>query len=199
MILFINNYNLLNFVMKKIFLVAVLAIASVSFMNAQENGGVKGTYNEVKSQIQGGGPRAICGNLGGWVGFSYQHGLSNGNMIDLAASVMPFNELSIGVQACYDWVNPFNTQIPWDKKGEWNWAMGVGLGGGIFLPEGGIGGHVGVAGHIGVAYDFWFPLELSIDWRPEIGVSLTTANSVTNAGFYVPGLLGLTLGVRYLF
>ena len=109
--------------MKKVFLVAILAIASVSFMNAQNE--VKDTYNEVKSQVQGGGPRAIGGNLGGHVGFSYQHGLSNGNMIDVAASFTPFGWLGVSAQVCYDWLNPFNTQIPWDKKGEWNWAMGV--------------------------------------------------------------------------
>ena len=185
--------------MKKIFLVAVLAIASVSFMNAQENGGVKGTYNEVKSQIQGGGPRAIGGNLGGWVGFSYQHGLSNGNMIDLAASAWPIGTIGISVQGTYDWINPFNTQIPWDKKGEWNWAMGVGLGGGVFFGQDLFGGHVGAAGHIGIAYDFWFPLELSIDWRPEIGPAIMTSSGNTNVLFYTPGLIGCTLGVRYLF
>ena len=45
-------------------------------------------------------------------------------MIDLAASFTPWGAFGVSVQATYDWVNPFNTQIPWDKKGEWNWAMG---------------------------------------------------------------------------
>ena len=185
--------------MKKFFLVAVLAIASVSFMNAQENGGVKGTYNEVKSQIQASGPRAIGANLGGWLGFSYQHGLANGNMIDLAASVWPIGSLGVSVQGTYDWVNPFNTQIPWNEKGEWNWAMGVGLGGGIIAGKDLFGGHVGVAGHIGVAYDFWFPMELSLDWRPEIGAQLMTSNNGVTPGFWMGGLYGITLGIRYLF
>lgn len=185
--------------MKKFLLVAVLALACVSFMNAQNKVDVKGTYNEVKSQIQGGGPRAIGANLGGFVGFSYQHGLSNGNMIDLAASFVPFGAFGVSVQATYDWVNPFNTQIPWSQKGEWNWAMGCGLAGGVFFPGNGIGGHVGAAGHVGVAYDFWFPLELSIDWRPEIGPAIITSSGSTGVGFYTPGLIGCTLGVRYLF
>lgn len=168
--------------MKKVFLVVVLAIASVPFMSAQDNKA-----------------RAIGANLGGFIGFSYQHGLSNGNMIDLAASFVPYG-LGIGVQACYDWVNPFNTQIPWNEKGEWNWAMGVGLGGGLAFPGHGIiGGHIGAAGHIGVAYDFWFPLELSIDWRPEIGPAFAAAFGTSAVGFYTPGLTGITLGVRYLF
>ncbi len=185
--------------MKKFFLVAVLAIASVSFMNAQDKVNVEGTYNEVKSQIKTGGPRAIGGNLGGWVGFSYQHGLGNGNMVDLAASVWPIGAIGVSIQGTYDWVNPFNTQIPWNEKGEWNWAMGVGLGGGVIIGEGLFGGHVGVAGHIGVAYDFWFPLELSIDWRPEIGPSIVTSSGTTAVGFNTSGLYGVTLGVRYLF
>lgn len=32
------------------------------------------------------------------------------------------------------------------------------------------GWYVGAAGHIGIEYDFWFPFQLSLDWRPNIGV-----------------------------
>ena len=66
----------------------------------------------------------------------------------------------------------------------------------------GVGGHeipgtwyAGVAGHIGIEYDFWFPFQLSLDWRPSIGVA-----GNNGIGFNIPGLWGgLQLGVRYKF
>lgn len=204
--------------MKKIFLLAVVAMLSAAYVNAADKKlDVKGTYNEVKDQIMGGGPRSIGANLGYNLGFSYQHGLKNGNMIDCGANVEIIGGLGVGLFATYDWVNPFNTQIPWNNKGSWNWAMGVGAAGGVNFAGSNanygagtsyIGGHVGAAGFVGVAYDFWFPLELSIDWRPEVGVYMGTTttkyadgtkHSSTAASFYGGGLLGFSLGVRYLF
>lgn len=185
--------------MKKFFLVAIMAVTCSAMLNAQANKAQEG-WNELKSEVKASAPRAIGANLGGFVGFSYQQSLRSGaNMLDLAASFVPFGALGVSVQGTYDWINPFNTSIPWDKKGEWNWAMGVGLGGGIAFAENFFGGHVGVAGHVGIAYDFWFPLELSIDWRPEIGPSMYTQEGKLHAGFNVGGLYGCTLGVRYLF
>lgn len=185
--------------MKKVFFIAVMAVAYTAMMSAQDNQ-VKKSWNELKSEVKTSTPRAIGANLGGFVGFSYQQSLKSGaNMLDLAASFVPLGSLGVAVQGTYDWINPFNTSIPWDKKGEWNWAMGVGLGGGVVFAENLFGGHVGVAGHVGIAYDFWFPLELSIDWRPEIGPSMYTQDGKFNAGFYLGGLCGCTLGVRYLF
>lgn len=185
--------------MKKV-LLAILALASVSLMNAQDKVDVKGTYNEVKSQIKAGGPRAIGANLGGWVGFSYQHGLKEGaNMIDLAASFWPIGNFGVTAQCTYDWINPFNTTIPWDKRGDWRWAMGLGLGGGVGFGKNYFAGHVGAAGHIGIAYDFWFPMELSLDWRPVIGAKLVTSDNGITPGFWTEGLYGVSLGIRYLF
>ena len=56
--------------------------------------------------------------------------------------------------------------------------------------------YAGVAGHIGIEYDFWFPFQLSLDWRPSLGVGTNGGN----LGFNVPGLWGgIQLGVRYKF
>ena len=136
-------------------------------------------------------PRAIGVNVGYGIDISYQHNLGPKNMIDLSVSIPAFS--GVGAAATYDWINPFNTAIPWEHKGEWNWAMGVGGAAGfLFYP----GWYAGVAGHIGVAYDFWFPLELSCDWRPVIGgCGLKDYGN----GFYAGGLYGLSIGVRYRF
>ncbi|MCQ2369016.1 MAG: hypothetical protein MJ007_00875 [Paludibacteraceae bacterium] len=83
----------------------------------------------------------------------------------------------IGVEAAatYDWINPGGVRFPWSHKGSWNWYVGVGADVAymhIINVGGGKGSHwgsVGVAGRIGVEYNFWFPLQLSFDYRPVIG------------------------------
>ena len=168
--------------MKKILLIAIMAITSVAYAAAQ--------------------PRAIGANLGGNIGFSYQHGFGEANMLDVAV----YTPISVGRAAVwglsgivtYDWIDPFNAPVPWNDKGEWHWYMGVGGAGGYFF--GTQSGYVGVAGHIGLEYDFWFPFQLSIDWRPVIGVGLVGGNGGLGVGFNTGGLYeGLTIGVRYKF
>ena len=155
-------------------------------------------------------PRAIGLNLGYGVDLSYQHSLGETNMIDLSVNIPAF--AGIGATATYDWVNPFGTAIPWNNKGEWNWNLGVGAGLGVYNPfrtnsvlnehgeldkvwAGKI--YVGAVGHVGVEYNFWFPLQLSVDYRPNIGVAIAADGG---AMFNGVGLFsGITLGVRYLF
>ena len=158
--------------MKKYLLIAVLAVASLA------------AYAQ---------PRAIGGRLGYGAEVSYQHGFGESNMLEVEVGVPGFYGLEA---ACtYDWIDPFNAPVPWDNKGEWHWYMGVGGAGGAFF--GANAGYVGVAGHIGIEYDFWFPFQLSLDWRPTIGVSNYGRDKV---GFGVEGLYsGISLGIRYKF
>ena len=169
-----TNYSLLILsIMKKLLLVAILAVAGVAAAVAQ--------------------PRAIGGNVGYGIEASYQHGLGEANMIDLALSLPGFD--GIGVSATYDWINPFGTAIPWNFKGDWNWYMGVGAGGGMYDFSDPIW-FVGAVGHVGVEYNFWFPLQLSVDWRPNVGVAGYHNTVIFNGtGLYA----GVTIGVRYRF
>ncbi|MGN0191191.1 MAG: hypothetical protein ACI39U_06000 [Candidatus Cryptobacteroides sp.] len=141
-------------------------------------------------------PRTIGVNLGYGVDLSYQHTLSRNNMLDLNISLPCF--LGIGAEATYDWLNPFNTKIPWKYKGRWDWEMGAGAGAGVYFPPF-LCGYAGAAGHIGVSYDFWFPLQLSLDWRPVLGVEFGERGDNAPVGFYSRGFYGITLGVRYRF
>ncbi|MBQ5388998.1 MAG: hypothetical protein IIU55_07980 [Paludibacteraceae bacterium] len=176
--------------MKKVILVAILAVAGFVAVVAQ--------------------PRAIGVNLGYGVDVSYQHSIGESNMIDLSVNIPAFN--GIGVTATYDWINPFNTAIPWNEKGEWNWSLGVGAGVGVYNPFRTLSAvneqgelvkewagkiYAGAVGHVGVEYNFWFPLQLSVDYRPNIGVAIAS-----DGGFMFNGIglfSGITLGVRYLF
>lgn len=178
--------------MKKFLMIALLAIASVGFAAAQ--------------------PRAIGGNLGYSAGFSYQHGFGESNMLDIAVSVPFLDGFGIGGHVSYDWIDPFGATFDsvWSHKGMWHWCMGVGGAGGAYnfgyswygYAYGTPHWYAGVAGHFGVAYDFWFPLELSIDWRPTFGVDNHhwDAYGDDHLGFNVGGLYaGISLGVRYKF
>ena len=138
-------------------------------------------------------PRAIGLNIGYGLDVSYQHSLGEKNMIDLAVNIPEFH--GIGATATYDWINPFNTAIPWNEKGTWNWSLGVGAGAGIYGFKQPFW-YVGVVGHVGVEYNFWFPLQLSVDWRPNIGVAGYHNTVIFNGtGLYA----GVTIGVRYRF
>lgn len=164
--------------MKKILFIAVLAMASVM------------AYAQ---------PRAVGVNLGSGLGFSYQHGFGEANMLDVAVSVPVLGGWGIGGKVTYDWIDPFGATVPWNEKGEWHWYMGVGGSGGIYsftAPD----WYVGAAGHFGIEYDFWFPLQLSLDWRPTIGVVGYHGDKGGGFGFNLLGLYdGITLGVRYKF
>ena len=93
--------------------------------------------------------------------------------------------------ATYDWIFPINS---WQEQGSWNWYAGVGAGLGMYGFND-ITGFVGVAGRIGVEYNFWFPMNISLDWRPVIGPHFNSAG----AGFNTLGIGGIALSVRYLF
>lgn len=166
--------------MKKIFMLALVAMAGVAFAVAQ--------------------PRAIGANLGGNMGFSYQHTLG-ANMIDLTLGFPFAHDWDFGFRATctYDWIDPFNATVPWNEKGEWHWYMGVGAGAGFYginvSGENFLAATVGAVGHFGIEYDFWFPLQLSLDYRPSIGVAVNK----NDCKFDEWGFYGISLGVRYLF
>ena len=134
-------------------------------------------------------PRAIGGRLGYGLEVSYEHGLGD-NMVSVEVGLPGFYGLEAA--ATYDWLFPFKS---WQNKGEWNWYAGVGAGAGFYGFKD-LVGYVGVAGRIGVEYDFWFPLQLSLDWRPVIGPSFGEDVIFNGAGLYQGGI---ALGVRYKF
>ena len=190
--------------MKKILFVAVLAFASMMVYA---------------------GPRAIGGRLGAFSGVSYEHAFGDSNMLEIEAGFSIdgrldrwWNESSVShhdhgwgrtVQAAvtYDWIDPFGAKFPWEHKGEWHWYLGVGGAGGFgwnfwnsYDSYRRNWGFAAAAGRAGVEYDFWFPLQLSIDFRPTLGVGIVdnVYNDSSKAGLYWE-MTCLALGVRYKF
>lgn len=136
-------------------------------------------------------PRAIGGRIGYGLEVSYQHSLGD-NMLTVEAGVPGFYGAE-GV-VTYDWINPFSTAIPWEYKGAWNWSLGVG--GAVGGSWVGNYGYVGAVGRVGVEYNFWFPLQLSVDFRPMLGVGFGK-DYVGFAWDAYAGAIGI--GVRYAF
>ena len=194
--------------MKKILFVAVLAFASVM------------AYAQ---------PRAIGVRLGSFDGISYQHGFGESSMLEVEAGFnigtywgaringktddVKWHMFGHNVQAAvtYDWIDPFGATFSWSKRGEWHWYLGVGAAGGYgwygaaydknvgVVGTDGNWGWVGGAARAGVEYTFWFPLQVSLDYRPTVGAGLVERpDGKIMTGCYWD-VLSLGLSARYRF
>lgn len=158
--------------MKKFLMLAIMAVAGISLAVAQ--------------------PRAVGGRLGYGIEASYQHALGESNMVEVEFGIPGFG--AIEAACTYDWINPGGLTIPWEEKGNWNWYAGVG--GAIQTPFNFKSGFIGAAGRLGVEYNFWFPLQLSIDFRPTLGVAFNKEAAAFGWDVYAGGL---GLSARYKF
>ena len=168
--------------MKKTLILAIILIATCTVSLAQ--------------------PRAIGVRIGWGAGASYQHGFGEKNMLQVDLDAYLF-EQGIQATATYNWIFPFHS---WKGNGSWNWYAGVGGGIGMLWPNwwirtdpskirGEFTGFAGVVGMIGIEYNFKFPLQLSLDYRPLISPLLYKGGVDFNLG----GLFGGGLAVRYKF
>ena len=121
---------------------------------------------------------------------SYQHQLTEKSMLE---AELGLSLSSVGVVAVvtHDWLFPIRS---WEDIGSYNWYAGVGLGAGAYLFS---NTTIGVAGRIGMEYNFWFPMQISIDYRPLIGPVWNGVAVSFNGEGLVRSALGLSL--RYLF
>lgn len=148
--------------MKKLVFIFCLFLGSIATANAQEI-----SDNAIGLRFGGGN------GLGGEI--SYQKSLGSNNRLEidlgLANGLTDFKATGL-----YEWI--------WTLEDKFNWYAGAG--GGI-VSAGGTGLYA--AGVVGIEYNFNSPVLLSLDYRPEIGVS--------------GGLSGLSsdvaLSVRYQF
>jgi len=147
-------------------------------------------------------PRTIGARVGWGVGASYQHGFGEKNMLQVDLDFFSF-EAGLQATAIYNWIFPFNS---WKGAGSWNWYAGVGGGIGMLFPgwwertvtsttRGEFTGFAGVAGMIGIEYNFKFPLQLSLDYRPLFSPLLYKGG----VGFNLFGVFGGGLAIRYKF
>lgn len=137
-------------------------------------------------------PRAIGLRIGNGAEVSYQHEKGD-NFISVDGGLgldiynVQSNALFVGATAIYNFMI---AQPLWTEEGQWGFYAGPGANVGL-----GIGSpahfNLAAAGAVGLEYKFWFPLQLSIDFRQMIGYSIGAGR------FYAPSSIGL--GVRYSF
>ena len=146
--------------MKKIILVAAMVLGFAVAASAQ--------------------PRALGARLSYGAELSYQHTLGQ-NFLEADLGLGDFRYLNVA--ATYNFMI---AQPDWTDRGEWGFyaGPGVALGAGKDLFN------VGIAGQVGLEYSFWFPLQLSIDVRPQLGL---VGDHFGLWGWYPQ------LGVRYKF
>lgn len=166
--------------MKKIILIAIASLGFVAFTNAQDIS-----------------DNAIGVRLGDSDGFgaelSYQRALGDNNRLELDLGIRSGkNYDGFKLAGIYQWV--------WNIDGGFNWYAGPGAGLANYSYD--YRDDKGrdddsetfffVGGQVGIEYNFDFPLQLSLDVRPEFGLG--------NSDFDNNNLdLDIALGVRYKF
>ncbi len=135
-------------------------------------------------------PRAIGGRLGWATEVSYQHTVGGENFFEINLGTLEFTGLMSTVN-----YNFMVAQPGWTSRGEW----GIYVGPGIALASGfrdTFQAALAATAQVGFEYTFWFPLQLSMDVRPQFGVLFAEQPE-----FFLNGLLGFvpTLSVRYRF
>ena len=164
--------------MKKLVFSVLLAFCAVTFANAQSNAlGAR-----------------FGGLLGGGAEASFQLGISNVNRMEFGLGLHSrggWNAMS--ASAVYQWVFDLSSLEP-----GFNWYTGVGGGlhwysaykvRNVTVYDG--GATIAVLGVLGIEYNFDFPLQLSLDFRPGIYFG----DERFHRGFGG----GIGLGVRFRF
>ena len=189
--------------MKKILLTIIFAAAAICSYAQPKSAGIRIGMSGLEADYQHNffKNQFLEGNLG--LDFGY-----NANGVPGIKATAVYN---------FVWARP-----AWTNKGSWALYAGPGATIGYvndqvhYLAKDGVnivnfldnGFMLGICGQVGVEYTFWFPLQISADLRPTIGLHVNDGfrdiegqNYGTRAGFYDNGVLGLvpTISVRYCF
>lgn len=155
--------------MKKLFLTLMLAAGIMAGVQAQSS------------------DKAFGVRLGYGAELSYQQALSGSNRLEADLGLGGWDHTGFLVSGIYQWVFNIQEGLNWyvgpgaqvglasyrDNNNNWKSDLGI-----------------GVVGQIGIEYNFDFPLQLSLDYRPSWMII------PSGAGF---GYYGIALGVRYTF
>ena len=129
-------------------------------------------------------PRAVGVKLGWGVDASYQHTVGK-DFVEVGLGLNNFNSLD-----AYATYNFMIAQPQWTDRGEWGFYAGPGAAVGMNLIGDNSYFHLAAAGMVGLEYTFWFPLQLSIDVKPQLGYGF---------GYGFHWSVTPSLGVRYRF
>ena len=147
-------------------------------------------------------PRAIGARLGYNTEVSYQHSMSKKTYAQLDAGLYRFGR-GAQVVGTYNFI--FATPN-WTPYGTWEWFAGGGVGVGVdwrtywrwtnhytYVRYPAL--FLGVAGNVGLAFNFEFPLQVAVDFRPMIGPEFLYGS----IRFHREGLFAPAISARYRF
>jgi len=156
--------------MKKFVFVILFVFSVISVSNAQSNAvGLR-----------------LGGGIGGGAEASFQLGISEANRIEFGLGLDVYQSANaFHASAVYQWVFDLS-----ELEAGFNWYTGVGGGLLSYSSKFGSATYVGVLGIIGIEYNFEFPLQLSIDYRPGF---------YFGGGDFDPFRGGAAIGVRFRF
>ena len=135
--------------MRRFILILIAALASVFIASAQ--------------------PKALGLRAGMDCQLSYEHAVSLEDFVEADLGVEFIYGYAVGVNAAAAY-NFMIAQPQWTDRGEWGFYAGPGASVGLGLGEANYL-TLGAAGMVGLEYTFWFPLQLSVDFRQHIGFS----------------------------
>ncbi len=128
-------------------------------------------------------PKAIGIRGGFGVELSYQQYAGGANFVELDLGLNTFNALNLA--------GTYNFSLAQFGNG-FNFFAGPGVALGLGFNPGWF--NVGIAGQVGIEYTFNFPLQLSLDLRPQLGLHLQDGASGFGFWGWYPNL-----GIRYAF
>ncbi len=168
--------------MKRIILMIFVAVwATVLEVAAVADGNSNGFVDE-------GTPRALGLRIGGNVGITYQHGLTEDTFCELDI-YLPGYCRGVIVSSQYEWLRGIRVQ-----RGDLNWYYGGGVGIGFLwgdIPA----SLVGVVPQVGIEYLLeGSPIQLSLDYAPFLGISIGDG-----VRYYGGGMSNIALSVRFRF
>lgn len=155
--------------MKKLFVLSLFILGATLTTNAQQI-----ADNTIGLRFGGGN--------GVGTEISYQRGLGDNNRLEVDLGWSNRDDLdAFRLTGLYHWV--------WNIEGGFNWYAGAGAGIGSIDRRDDDEIFLSAAGNVGIEYNFDFPMLVSLDFRPEIGL----INYYDDLGFDV------ALGIRYQF
>lgn len=139
-------------------------------------------------------PKAIGLRLGNDCQISYEHSVgSRANFIEADLGMQFYYGYAAGLNAAAAY-NFMLAYPDWTDKGHWGFYAGPAVKVGYVW----VGGYVAVGAQVGLEYTFEFPLQLSVDIRPVVGMSVEGGNLSIYGADAILGSIPC-VSVRYRF
>ena len=112
-------------------------------------------------------PKALGARAGMDCQLSYQHGILSEDFVEVDLGVEFIYGYAVGLNAAAGY-NFMIAQPKWTQSGQWGFYAGPAVKAGYLW----VGGYLAVGAQVGLEYSFDFPLQVSLDIRPVVGIAM---------------------------